>query len=112
MPDTEPVLLDVTISSRKIVFRAPTDGQLLMIGRATGAMQRGGVPSLMGVSMLLDVVEALIVDPDDVDFLIAGMTNGVIDANDLSPLMDKINENTPDAPTNGPAPRARANGRR
>jgi hypothetical protein len=113
MPDEkERDVLDVTISNRKIVFYRPTEGQTLMIARATGAMQRGGLSSMMGVSMLLDQLEALIVDPDDAAFLVDGMTHGVIDAPDLTPMMEAINASMTDAPTTGPTPRARANGRR
>lgn len=109
MPD--PKTFEVTISSRLIVLKMPTDAQMTMVVRGSAEIQRGGPLAQRGVLRILETVEALIIDHDDVDFLEQGMMQGVIDLPDFAKILDAIPQEGDERPAPVKATRARA-GRR
>lgn len=105
-----------TIAGREIQFHKPTDAQVLMIGRLlrtsrafTGKKEgeldseqvRGGVERM---SMILDIVDSMVVDPADRDWLEARIIDGTLD---LDELMGAFGEKE-DEPTNRATKRATA----
>lgn len=111
MPDAtpkKPAPLEVTICERLVKFDAPDEGQLAVMMRGVAAWQRGGPLVLKGVTMILDVLDALIVSPDDVAFLEAEMTAGRAGLKHMQAMLDEIGvEMAQDAEPAKPTPAAR-----
>jgi hypothetical protein len=90
-----------TISGREIEFHRPTDAQILMVGRLLRVSRgftdmkedevdreqiQGGVERM---SMILDIIDSMVVNPSDRDWLETGIINGKLD---LEQLMGALNE--------------------
>lgn len=95
-----------------VVFYEPTEGQMTMLARGASMAQRMPGRAVHGIAMILDVIDALIVSPDQRDWFNESMIQAVIDINALSSVLDAAN-NRDDAPVKPklPVKRARSGGR-
>lgn len=89
-----------TIGGREILFKPPTDAQLLMVGRLTRTSRQfaeakeeeldrvqitGGVEKM---SMILDIIDSMVVSPVDRDWLEEQIINGSLDLQELVGALD------------------------
>lgn len=108
-------VFDREINGRTIQFKPPTDAQLLMIGRLLRTSRsfvntetenldkeqvQGGVERM---SLILDIIDSMVVDPTDRDWLEARIIDGTLDMDNLMGALTAENE-----PTNRATKRATA----
>lgn len=89
-----------TIGGREILFRPPTQAQLLIVGRLVRTSRQfvdtddkemdrvqiqGGVEKM---SMILDVIDSMVINPADRDFLEQQMIAGKLDLGELMEAFD------------------------
>jgi hypothetical protein len=82
---------DVTFGEREITFNPPNEGQSAIIARAVRKANRGGRAALDAIALVLDVIDALVVNPEDRDFLEDGLIDTSIELNDFIGVLDGIN---------------------
>jgi hypothetical protein len=106
---------------KRIMFHFPSDGQLAVIARgARRAMRGGGANALEAIGLILDVIDKMVVDPDDRNWLEDGLINASLSLDDFIAVMDGINadddgdeeESRPARKSVAATARARSNGRR
>lgn len=108
---------EVTFGDRKIEFKPPTEGQIAVIGKGAWLAQRGGAGNTVNaVALILNVIDKMVMDPKDRNWLEDGLIDGTLDLNDFIGVLDGINAGKEDTPKSKPkklAAAARsANGRR
>jgi hypothetical protein len=91
-----------------VTFYQPTQGQMAMMMRGVSLAQRSPTKMMHGVAQILDVIGALIVEPDQRDWMEDAMTNGVLDLDELVGVVNKIAEEDPDKPGVAKKPAQRA----
>lgn len=116
MTVSSPDILEGEVQGRPIKFRRPNETQLALMNQHAqiadrslvlveklvkaaeegdeGAKERAGsyfLKSLGGIGEILDIIGFLVVEPEDVDWLVLGMKSGVVGVVDLMEMMQKGN---------------------
>lgn len=98
------------IGDREVVFNRPTDGQIAAliklvegIRKANSAQANAQVMHLF--ARLLNIFDALMADPDDIEHVEDMMIAGKLDLMELMNVIKQFSDE--EAPTTGPKPRAR-----
>lgn len=80
----------VTVNDREISFKAPTDGQILVLSRLMRGAKQIDTDDpeqinlgLTEMSKILDIIDAMIEDPIDRDWVEEQMIKGTLDLNAL-----------------------------
>ena len=107
MPE-EVVIHDADIRGRIVKIKEPTETQAILFGRASkraqiAAKQEKLDEALLSMVEALDIIDYMIVEDDDRDYITELMKQGKIEAHEL---LDAIGDSIPkSAPKTGPAPR-------
>jgi hypothetical protein len=94
----------VEVDSRQIVVREMTDMQKLLMTREARQLTRESVESerkLAAAATILDLLESVIVQPDDVEFIKQRIIEGKFELGDMMAFLKAF------APTEPAAPRVR-----
>lgn len=94
----ETTIVTTSIASRDIQVKLPTETQLILMGRAAKHGQRAFlkqeiVEGIYNLVDALDIVDSLIVEQDDREFLIGLMSRGELE---IDELLNAIKESTPE----------------
>lgn len=81
----------VEFGDREITFNQPSEGQIAVLARAVRKANRGGPAVIDGVALILDIIDNLVVDPEDRNFLEDGLINDTITLNDFIGVLDGMN---------------------
>jgi hypothetical protein len=107
--DGEP---EVIFRDRKVMFQHPSEGQVAVIARAARKAERGGGKNAVeAIGLILDVIDNMVVDRDDRNWLEDGLVNSELELDDFIGVLDGINSKKEDSKPAGPAKAARS-GRR
>lgn len=97
-----------------IMFKQPSEGQLAIIARGVRKARRGGGNNTVeAVGLILDVIDKLVVDRDDRNWLEDGLVNDEVSLDDFIRVLDGINASDDKADVPHPVTPSRArSGRR
>jgi hypothetical protein len=91
--DSELKPFPVTFKDREVMFNPPSEGQIAVIARAGRKAQRGGGQNAVdAIGLILDVIDRLVVDPDDRNWLEEGLIDASIELDDFIGVLDGINQ--------------------
>lgn len=74
-----------------IMFTQPSEGQLSLIARGVRKAKRGGPDAVDGIGLILDVIDKLVVDPADRNWLEDGLMDTTVDLDDFIAVLDGVN---------------------
>lgn len=97
--DQEPGTFPVEFGDRRITFNQPTEGQMAVIGKAVWLAKRGGENVINGVGLILNVIDKLVVDIADRNWLEDGLMDGSVGLNDFIGVLDGLNAGEDPQPT-------------
>jgi hypothetical protein len=102
----------IVLDKREVVFNHPSEGQIAVIARAARKAERGGGANIVeAVGLILDVMDKMVVDPDNRNWLEEGLIDTSLKLDDFLGVLDGINAKKDDSKPAGPARVARS-GRR
>jgi hypothetical protein len=79
---------------RKIMFNQPTEGQMAVIGKAVWLAKRGGANVINGIGLILNVIDKLVIEAEDRNWLEDGLMDGSVKLNDFIGVLDGMNGGT------------------
>lgn len=100
----------VSFGDREIMFNQPTEGQLAVIGKAVWLAKRGGDSTVNGIGLILNVIDKLVVEPNDRNWLEDGLMDGSVKLDDFIAVLDGLNAGVEEEPR--PKPKRLANSAR
>ncbi len=81
----------VEFDDREIMFYQPSEGQLAVIARAVRKAKRGGGGNaLEAIGLILDVIDKMVVDADDRNWLEDGLTDATLSLGDFISVLEGI----------------------
>jgi hypothetical protein len=103
--------------TRKVMFRNPSEGQIAVMARGARRAMRGGANTVEAVGLILDVIDKMVIDPDDRNWLEDGLIDDSIKLDDFLGVLDGINAggnegSEPARKSVASSARPRSNGRR
>lgn len=92
----------VTVGPFEVMAKSPTEEQTLVITKSAAAARRNPAAAFTAVDVVFRVVQALLVDPKDVDLIDTGLIEGTIKVGDLVGILG-MDISTNDEPKPKPA---------
>ena len=89
----------VPVHGRSIVIRQLIDAQMMLLNRGARILQRDdvdGAHKLATVDRMFTILESVVVQPDDKEFLEGLMAEGKIKLKDLMDFISAFNEDQPE----------------
>lgn len=121
-PETFPVIIQLVdhignppkqFDPVTVEFYQPNGTQVIMLGRGAALIERMPSRAMFGIAQILDVLDALVVDPEQQAWLTDNMVHGYVELDNLKDAIDGIraDDAEPSAKSKLPVKRARS-GRR
>lgn len=99
--ETSPDTRDVPVKGRNIVVKRPTDAQFLLLARETRLAQKEATDRgrrLEAIGRVFDILESVVISPDDKDFLMEQTVAGDLELADLTTFLSAFNEDEDEKP--------------
>lgn len=91
------LVASVPILDREIEYKQPTAMQVALLGREYNLIDRANknkeliskepLKHIQAIGRILEVIEGLVKEDEDKEFLVEGMRNGTVELDDLLPLL-------------------------